>query len=195
MFFAAGIALVKIPAVQTWLVHRISSYLSSDLKAVVSINKVEIKLFRSVVLKGLYIEDQKNDTLLYAKEMDAAISLFSFRKQQLVIDDVTLKDAHIYLKRYKDVKGLNFDFLLDYFSSSAKVDTTKGWEIKLDKFKLNNATFSYHDYRWNDTTTGIDFEDMVVSHLDMEVENFQPLNDSIQFELIKLKPNQKLYAY
>ena len=191
LFFAACVALVKIPAVQSWLVNRISSILSADLNATVSINAVDFRLFRSIKINGLFIEDQKHDTLLYAEEMDAAISLFSFRKQKLVIGDVTLKEAHIYLKRYKDVNGLNFDFLIDYFSSPASSDTTKGWDIKLNRLKLSNALFSYHDYRWSDTTSCIDFEDMYVSGLDLEADNFKTLNDSIQFDLISLKANEK----
>ena len=105
------VALVKIPAVQTWAVQRITAYLSDELQTTVSIDAVEFHLFRSIALRGLYIEDLKHDTLLYAPVFDAKISGFNFSRQSLVISAVDLKNAHINLRRYKEATGLNIDFL------------------------------------------------------------------------------------
>ena len=66
-FFIVLILSLQIHAVQTWAGHRLASYLSSEWNRKVEIEGVSIDLWARVVLNGLYIEDHKGDTLLYAK--------------------------------------------------------------------------------------------------------------------------------
>ena len=71
--------VVKIPAVQTWVVARVTSWLSDELNTVVKADEVNITFFRGVRLKGLYIEDLKHDTLVYIPELDVRFSGFSYK--------------------------------------------------------------------------------------------------------------------
>ncbi len=131
--------IVKVPVVQTWLVQRATSYLSGELETKVSIDAVDIKLFRSVVLKGVYVEDLQQDTLLYLPDLQVSISRFNYKKQRITIAAVTLENARIGIKRYKDPRDYNLDFVLDYFSGAEKDTTAKQpWDIKVDKITLKN---------------------------------------------------------
>ncbi len=181
----SGIAikyLVRIPVVQTWVVQRATDYLTKELGTKVTVSRVEIKLFRSLVLRDLFIEDQQHDTLLYAKRFKARISQFSIPKRRITLSLAELDNARIAIKFYKNPRKYNLDFILDYFSGTSK-DTTasKPWDVKVDQIKLVENTFSYRDLKYTDTTRCIDWDDIFLTHLNVELSDLRPRNDSLPF--------------
>ncbi len=181
-----------MPVVQSWIVNRVTTYLSDELNTTVSIKGVDIEFFKKIVLEDIYIEDLQHDTLLFAPKLKVDIRRFNFKKQQLVISSAELENAHIELIRYKDISGLNFEFLADYFSPSEK-DTTPSapWEVKLRNVKLKNTTFSYRDLRWNDTTTCIDWEDVAVKNLNADLGDFRVEDDTLLFSINQISCTEK----
>lgn len=167
--------LLKVPSVQTFTVNRITYYLSSELKTKVEIESVNIEFLKKIVVNGIYIEDQKHDTLLYAQALKADIGLWSFFKtnKKLQLTNIELDNANIELKRYKEVKGLNFKFIADYFSSDKKSTDSVKFDFNIDKIKINNTRFSYTDLRWNDYTRSIDWEDLRITNLSAEISDLK----------------------
>ncbi|MEO8150666.1 MAG: translocation/assembly module TamB domain-containing protein [Bacteroidia bacterium] len=171
---------IQHPRVQTKLVDLVTNILEDKLKTRVRIESVSIKFFKSIELNGIYIEDQRKDTLLFAKKLTAGISLFELRNRNVTIDDITLTDARIKLKRFKDVKGLNFDFIVDAFTDNDTTpSTSKPWNVKLKRVKLIENTFSYQDQRYNDYTPCVDFEDVHLAHLNIDADDFKVYDDSL----------------
>lgn len=175
--------LLKLPSVQTFTVNRITSYLSSELNARVEIEGVNIEFLKKVVLKGIYIEDQKSDTLLYAQTIKADIGLWSlFKKDKLLsIKNIELDNGNIELKRYKDVKGLNFKFIADYFSSGNKSTDSAKFDFNIDAIVINNTRFSYTDLRWSDYTRSIDWEDLRIVNLNAQLSDLKFDADTVLF--------------
>lgn len=174
----AARTLIVMPSVQTWLINRATTYLSDQLNTRVEIRHVDIAFFRKIVLEDIYIEDLQKDTLLFAPSLKVNISQFSFDKQKLTINNLELENARIKLTHYKNIKGLNLDFLVHYFSSSNK-DTTPSapWDVKLKAVVLTNATFSYRDLRYNDTTPCIDFDDVLANNLNADLHDLRVDDD------------------
>ncbi len=170
---------VQYPAVQNKIISRVTAELEKKLKTKVRISRVNIKFFKSIQLKGIYIEDQRKDTLLYADKLLATISVFELRNRKLTIESVELENARIKVRRFKDEKAMNFDFIIDAFSSN---DTTpsakKPWDFNLQRIKLVENVFSYRDERWSDYTPCIDFEDVHLSHLNVDVDQLKFYDDS-----------------
>ena len=164
--------------------------MSSELKTTVSVDAVNIRFFRKLSLSGLYIEDLSHDTLLYAPEIDITISLLSYSRRKIEIANASLKKVHINLRRFKEVKGLNIDFLANYFSSTSKDTATVLWGIKIKNFNLEDAVFTYRDYRYNDTTNTIDYDDIRVTELNMDVDNIIPSGDSVLFSVRNMKARE-----
>lgn len=176
--------IVKVPAVQTWLVQRAASFLSGELKTQVNVAAVDIRLFRSVVLEGVYVEDQQKDTLLYLPDLEVQISRFSYKKRRITLSSVAIENARIGIKRYKDPRDYNLDFIMDYFSGTDKDTTaTNPWDIKIAKVELKNCFLTYRDYKFNDVNDGIDWDDISLKKLDLLLEDLEPNGDSLQFLL------------
>lgn len=102
--------IIVMPGVQTWLVEKVTNYLSKELKTRVEVKHVDIAFFRTIVLRDIYIEDLQKDTLLYSRELNVNISRFNYQDKSIVIKSMELNDARVAIRKYKNTKGLNFHF-------------------------------------------------------------------------------------
>jgi hypothetical protein len=169
--------------VQSFVVDKVASYLSSELNTKVTVQRVRFELIKNFILDGVYVEDLDHDTLLYANTISASVAFQSLLTQnkKLILDRVNLSDARIGLKKYKESRDMNFQFIIDYFKSP-KADTTSApFSFSINKINIQNLHFTYRDYKWNDTTSCIDFDDIDVNKFNAEIFNFQPLDSVIKF--------------
>ena len=95
-----------------------------------------------MTLENALIEDRNKDTLLYAGGLKVQITDWFFRKDKADIQYIGLNDATIKMQRTDSI--WNYQFLVEYFSSSKK-DTSKGIELDLKKIILSNIHFLKKD--------------------------------------------------
>ncbi len=183
---------IRLPAFQTWIVKNAASYLSSELQTTVTLDKVQIEFFRTLNISGLYIEDQKGDTLLHASEISTIIELFSPGNNKIYLSGVTITDAVFKLQKYPDQKGLNLDFIIDYFDSGQKDSTeTVAFEFNPGDVRLENVVFVYRDNRYNDARDGIDFEDIRLEDLQASISEVRFDADSVYATIDDLSFREK----
>jgi len=65
---------IHIPFVQNWIVKKVAANFSAKLHTKVTIKHVDFALFDKMELQGLLIEDQHQDTLLYAGTANVSIT-------------------------------------------------------------------------------------------------------------------------
>ena len=185
LLFSIGLRLIlKVPNVQTWLVQKAAAYLTAELNVRVEVSKVDIQLFRTVILKDVFIQDQQLDTLVFIPSLDVSIGRFHFKEKQFVLSELKLKGARIGIKHYKEPREYNMQFLIDYFSSAEK-DTTQSdpWKVKAKKIILNDCYLTYQDLKYIDVDHGIDWEDISLKKLNLEIEDAIPNGDTLHFDL------------
>lgn len=89
-------------------------------------------------LEGTLVKDQNNDTLLYAGKLNVRITDWFFLKDNADLKYIGLEDASILLHRVN--KTWNYQFILDYFASSASTTKNKhGINLSLKKIELRNV--------------------------------------------------------
>ncbi|MBL0355584.1 MAG: hypothetical protein IPP72_01235 [Chitinophagaceae bacterium] len=146
MFLVFTWGTLHFTFVQNWLIHKVTVGLSEKLHAKIGIKHIDLDFFDKLNLKGLYVEDQKKDTLLYAGSASISITDWFFLKDKATIHSLELSDATINLNRTDTV--WNYQFLIDYFASPNKDTTQKGGiEIDLKELKLRNIAFNQVD-KW-----------------------------------------------
>ena len=106
---------------QTFLVKQYLKSLAKHLNTEITVGEVNVSFFNTAKLKNLFIRDLHKDTLLYVDELDVDIDEFSVKDKKIILDDVVLSDCYFNLQNYKNKKGSNLTFIIDYFSSK---DTT-----------------------------------------------------------------------
>lgn len=138
--------VLSIPSVQQKLTDFALGELKTILKTEVRIDEARFKLFNHINLKGVYVEDQAKDTLIYAGNLDVSISPWSLLKNKLLINEIELEDVTANLSQQKSGSDFNFQFIIDAFSSSdtTVVDTTKSsLIIDIVDVTLKNAKLRY----------------------------------------------------
>lgn len=157
--------LLRTSKVQTFITQKITTQLSDQLQTNLSIEGVDIDFFKKVVLEGIYLEDQQQDTLLYADRLRVDIGLFALFGKEIVLDEILLENAYVNLYTIDDSATLNFAFIPEAFADTTQKDTTTAaWEFDLQDIILSNTRFDY-----NDRTTSMNME-LAVMELLIELE-------------------------
>lgn len=166
------LVLVNLSSVQTYLAKRATNILSDKLNTKVSVDHVRIDLLNHVLLEGLYIEDQQQDTLAYIGKAQVRITDWFFLKSGTpVLHYIGLTNAYIHLNRPANSFNWNYGFIEDAFSSKSNKKTAQKqtFEIDLEKVLLDNVRVHMDD-AWE----GYDY--------DIDIGNFICNIDEVNFK-------------
>lgn len=190
--YIAVITALRIPAIQKRLVRVAAAWISKELNTEVRIQGLRFEPFDRLVIRGIYIADQDNDTLLYARVLKLNFKGMDRKRHYFKINTVELADAVIRLVKNDEDRGMNFDFIADYFSSpAADTSTSVPWRITADRLSLANVRFLYRDLKYDDPSGGIDFEDIEVNRLYATFRDIYQKDDSLSFDLRALSFTEK----
>ena len=138
--------LLSIPAIQQKVADFAVEKLKVTLKTELSIDEVRLSLFNNATLKGVYIEDQSKDTLIYAKYIDVKLSPWELIKNnELAITGIALDDFVINVNQKDSISDYNFQFIVDAFAGDTlQSDTTKSsLKIVINDIKIKNGRLNY----------------------------------------------------
>lgn len=173
LFLIAWIAIQQ-PKVQNFIVDKVTSTLSETLQTKVEIGRVDLDFFKTFVIEGIYVEDQQQDTLLYANRLTASIGLFSLTGQEIHLSEVALEDSRIKIDRNAQDSTFNFQFLVDAFAPTdtvTVVDTTAAapWGIDIDVVRIDDAALTFRD-------------EVIASNLETNIHRFKTTINSLDLE-------------
>ncbi len=164
---------LQFPSVQTKIVTKVTESLESSFGTKVSIDRVNIKFFKTLSAEGIYLEDQQQDTLLYASSLDVNIGVFDLLGSEIFLNQITLNDGFLNIYQHPGDTSLNINFLLEAFAADPAKDTTTtsaAWD-----FGLNTVTLNRTRIRFDDQVTGMDmsFNSQLfsVDFNDLDLEN------------------------
>jgi hypothetical protein len=131
--------LIQVPSVQNFAKDKAVTYLNGKIKTKVTLDRIAVKFPKEIVLEGFYFEDQKKDTLLIGKRLEADVDLFKLLSSELQINSVSLQNATANISKNKD--GVyNFDYIIKAFESKKPVDPNS----KPFKISVENVNFVYN---------------------------------------------------
>jgi hypothetical protein len=159
---------------QNWLARQVTKRLSKDLQTKVTIKHVDLNLFNfnKMNLQGVLVEDQNQDTLLYAGKFQVRITDWFFFRDKADLKYVGLENAQINF--YRTDSTWNYAFLEKYFASGGSSGKKKsGIEFDLKKVVLKNVSFIEKD-KW----LGRDMY-VKVGGLDMDAREISLTNKTI----------------
>ena len=129
---------------QNLVIGEVTTRLSSQLNTRVSVKRVKVGFFNKLILEGTMIEDQHQDTLLYAGKLNLEITDWFFMKDQVELKYIGLEDASI--RMYRSDSNWNYQFIIDSLApSQPKTKSTSGIEILLNQVDLKNIGFIMKD--------------------------------------------------
>ncbi|MEZ5039668.1 MAG: translocation/assembly module TamB domain-containing protein [Saprospiraceae bacterium] len=173
--------LLQQPAIQQWAVKKLTQQLSHQFQTNISVNKVNIRFFKTVLLEGIYVEDQSGDTLLYAGRLAAKISLFSFISHTLHVEDIALENAVLNLRKMESDTAFNFAFLGNNTKAST-VDTVSQftWDIDLKKLNIDHVQLRFQDEKKCQKGT------CLLEHLSLKLNQLDLARQVLEVEHLRL---------
>jgi hypothetical protein len=185
--------MLKLPAIQTYIIQKITNEISQITKTKVSIKSVNYKFFKSLVLDDLYVEDTEGDTLVSIAEVDADLASIWFSEKKINFSSIKLSNGQFNLITTNDT--LNLDKLLARLSSSdtSNIEKSEGFSISTKKLELSNFKFSLQNRDDTDEAipTQINFSDLRIDSINLVANNIKIVEDTIFFDISHLGFREK----
>jgi hypothetical protein len=136
---------LSIPFVQQKVLGFAVDKIKEITKTEVRVDEIRLSLFNNVELKGIYLEDQSKDTLVYAQNLNVSLSPWKLLQNKLQIDGIQLNDFTINVSQQTPESDFNFQFLIDAFAGdTTSTDTTSSsLKIDIEYIVLNNGRLKY----------------------------------------------------
>jgi hypothetical protein len=182
---------IRTSTFQTYLAKVATTYLSNELDAKMSIDKVDILFFDRVELVNVYVGDQQNQTLAFLQSIIININLLDIAKQEFGIDNVKLSKGQIKITRSAKDGKYNYAFLEEYFGSSKKTPEPTPFSLKIDHIQLTQIDFEYDDFRKARSKDGIDWDHLAIKNLTLSASDFFVNLDTFQANINELKLKEK----
>lgn len=136
----------SIPRVQKYAADIAIEKLKPKLGTEASIDGIRIRLFNTVELQGLYVEDQQQDTLLYADKLAVRLSFMDLFRNKVTLNKVGMENFVADVHRTDRDAPFSFQFIIDAFAKqdTVKVEKEKApWLIRIDDLVLKNGQLRY----------------------------------------------------
>lgn len=126
VFILAIIILLQFSVVQTFLISKVTKYISDITHTTVTAERIKISPIDGIILQNLSIIDQKNDTILHTSSLNVSLrkNLFFLLNNQLSMSYIGLKGLRLNIITNEGEYSSNFKQFLDKIitSSSSKSD-------------------------------------------------------------------------
>lgn len=177
--------------VQNFIVQSVTHELSTRLKSKVTVGKIEYKLFNSVKLNDLYVQDLERDTLIYVDETKANFNLRAIFSGKIIFTGLEFKNLYGNLK--VDTTGhTNLDFVIKAFKTPKK-ESSSVITYKIDHLKIRNSRFSYSKQNGKPTRNAaiINPDSLRLSNINADIILHLMRKDTLSAEIKSLSMSEK----
>ena len=178
--------ILKSHTVQTWLGKKAAAWLSEELGAEVTVERLAINLFSDITLEEILVKGQAGDTLLALSALQTGRFSYDRHVGHLFLNDVKLVSPifHLYIKEGED--KTNLTFIQDYFKSTDTTKTGGAFTMNVGKARIENARFTYHNNNKPLPGALVNFNHIKLDSLFIEADDFVLGPDSVTFDLKNL---------
>lgn len=156
---------LQFSVIQTFISKQVAQYLSKELNADITLDRVYFKPFNSLELVNFIYRDRNGKTILAVKKLESSFSLSEILAKKIEINNLLLDNAFVNFEIYKD--STNFSNLISYFSSSKKIKNKKSSkiDIKLKRIEFSNNEFHVTNHTSKHHNKGVDFSNLRIKRL------------------------------
>ncbi|MCF6342074.1 MAG: translocation/assembly module TamB [Bacteroidales bacterium] len=183
--------LFKDPMVQTFSAKILTSLLTKQTGLNTEIHSLRVDVFSGIEITGLRMEDHRNNPMIRVGHLRAKAVYADWGLFGLVFSKLELDGASFTYGRYKGESDYNFNYLLNSLQ-----DTTKagGGSFKLHSKKLSLTASTFHLFDENkhyDNGRAMDYADILIDSIELNVTNFVVINDSLDFRIENLHAREQ----
>ncbi|MFO7657697.1 MAG: translocation/assembly module TamB domain-containing protein [Bacteroidales bacterium] len=170
--------------VQTYMARHALNFMAENIDTKFTVGRIAITFFNRVEINNLYIEDLAGDTLLYSEKLTASIARPRFKQKILRFQRATLD--HSFINLYIDsANNINIKLLLDKFIKKGNGNKEK-WDFEINNIRINDSRFNLVNFDAQKKEYGINFGDLQLTGLNIDIRRFKPKGDTLNFIIRKL---------
>ena len=176
LLFLLVAILLQFSSVQTLVTRKVISEISGRTGTEMSLQKISLRIPFGLGIRGLYLEDQQGDTLLYAGNVRLDINMLALMRKRIKVSRVRLENVTANITRLEPDTVFNFEFIINSLSGNnkaARPDLLKAsepasWKFDLGRLEIRNVSLRFADY-----FSGIDLRTSLGS-ISTTIDSFDP---------------------
>ncbi len=164
------VLLISIPSVQSNLAKRITKSVNDKYGTSIYVDKLGLKWNGDLNLKGVFIKDHHQDTLIYAQSI--ATSVLSFNKileENFDLGTITLTKGKFFLKKYQGEISDNISIFSKKFASN-KPSSESIFLLSSSRISIENGHFKYIDENLTQKVP-VDYTNLNTTLTDFDLKN------------------------
>src|SRR5690606_31545519 len=193
------IFFIRSPWGQNIIVGKAVDFAKEKTGTEVAIDRLFITFSGNIFLEGLYMEDQKADTLVYSESLETGLAVLPLiRSGAIHISKLEWEGLKANVLRDQETGKFNFDFIMEAFQSDTTAveptpsDTASTLpDIDLGPIRMKNFDLSYVDevmgiegqFRLGEFS--LDMERLDLNKMDFYIQDFLFSNSSIYYKQTK----------
>ena len=185
---------IQDPIIQKFVIRIAGGYISSKTGTEVRIGRLNISPNFTISIDYFLAKDLENNDLLKVKHLRARPDMEAIIHGDIHIDRIELNEAEANLIKYEGEDHLNFQFLIDAFSSGPKEKSHNPITIRIDRILVKDLGFQYWDQNKDQPEKTeanlMDFAHIQVNDINLDAENFIIHGDSIHGWINHLAANE-----
>jgi hypothetical protein len=176
---------IQIPYVQNRLTQKVITFLENKIGTEVNLEHISLSIPKKIVLTGLYLEDQKRDTLLYAGELAINTDLWKLTQHTIQLNDIELTNFQGSITRAERDSSFNFDYIIDAFADTTTTkiadSTLTPWKFSVGAISLSAIRLQFNDdLMGNEIALRLGLLEVTMDEFDLEKSIFKA--DEIEVE-------------
>ncbi|QDH79580.1 translocation/assembly module TamB [Echinicola soli] len=204
VLIVGALLFIRSPWGQDIIVGKAISYVKGKTNTEMDIEKLYVTFSGNLFLEGLYLEDQKGDTLLYSGALETGVEIWPLLQDGAIhISKLEWNQLTANVIRDGESGKFNFDFLMEAFASgdstTAAAPDTAQTSPEMPQVDLGPVDLRDFNITYQDGVMGIDSKvNLGEIHLDMKridldkmafyIQDFQFRNTSASYTQTKPFP-------
>ena len=181
--------VLQIPAVQNFVVQRVVRAVSSKLETTVSVERIAVAFPGKVRIRGFYVEDYQQDTLLYAGRVEAFVTGIGLFGKGIELSRGELVDVRLDLHETPEGE-MNIKQVVSRLTNPDK-EKKNPLHLTIRSATIRNMEFCLEGAQHRDPPFGIDFKHMHLSELSAAIEHFELEGSAISTDIKALRTRER----
>lgn len=166
-----GSVILSLPFVQTRFAKYATTEINKEFGTNINIDRLRISLISwDTSLKGVYIEDYKQDTLFYIDNLSTSIlNVRNLVNGKLEFGDIAIERLNFKLRTYQDDKSTNLEVFIDKLDDKKpRAPGTPPFYFSSSDVEISDSKFKLIDEN-SETTEMLNFVDLNISASDFTI--------------------------
>lgn len=187
------VGLLFVPAVQTFVVHKVTEAISEKWGTEISIGDVHITPTLKLVCHEVAIKDHHDENMIYSGTVKGRLRSLQTKPVKLGLGDVEFEDLDVVLRIYKDEKTINIAQWAKKFKTDKK--RKQPFTLTSNSVDISNGRFALinDNKRTVFDTAGhpdIDYDFLELADLQVKAKDFKLVGADIAMKFKQLAFNQ-----